>query len=150
MDATSQKKVIAAGFTIIRREDYPTVRIKKKDSEHYEWVTHERFPTKAARNRVADTMLQDDFIVEDQIMTENAKRLGNQSVNTEMYFRQNGEAETTCSFETQTYSGLTKREYFAAMAMQGASATDADNVKKNAKWSVGMADALLEELSKED
>jgi hypothetical protein len=84
-------------------------------------------------------------------MTDKAKRLGDKPMNPEMFFRENRAASEECPFEVQTYSGLTKREYFAAMAMQGlltltmqsrASWEDA------AKTSVQCADALLEELSK--
>lgn len=50
--------------------------------------------------------------------------------------------------------GLTKREYFAAMAMQGVASTDGRNgswlgsPKKLAIMAVQAADALLEELEK--
>lgn len=48
------------------------------------------------------------------------------------------------------YPGLTKREYFAAMAMQGLCAEDhSKECKTVALWSVGMADALIAELNKE-
>lgn len=45
--------------------------------------------------------------------------------------------------------GLSKREYFAAMAMQGTLAADATNqynAETIAKWSVECADALLAAL----
>lgn len=47
--------------------------------------------------------------------------------------------------------GLTKREHFAAMAMQGYVSELTDGVSKEAlaEWSVGMADALIEALNKE-
>lgn len=46
--------------------------------------------------------------------------------------------------------GLTKREYFAAMAMQGIVSTDlADTYENFAKASVAMADALIKALNKE-
>ncbi len=47
--------------------------------------------------------------------------------------------------------GLTKREYFAAMAMQGISANGISNGKlfeTIAEWSVQQADALIEALNK--
>lgn len=54
---------------------------------------------------------------------------------------------------TQQFNGLTKREYFAAMAMQGIHAsyinnarTETVSVSKIAKWAVHSADALLKEL----
>ena len=49
-------------------------------------------------------------------------------------------------------TGLTKREYFAAMAMQGISANaslTSTSFEKIAEWSVKQADALIEELNKE-
>jgi hypothetical protein len=54
-----------------------------------------------------------------------------------------------------TYSpeyGLTKREYFAAKAMQGllAIAQDDDSLQFLAKQSVRMADFLIEELNKQE
>lgn len=52
----------------------------------------------------------------------------------------------------RTWYGLTKRELFAAMAMQGVvSADDENNIvaERAAKWSVELADALLAELAKE-
>jgi len=47
--------------------------------------------------------------------------------------------------------GLTKREYFAGLAMQGMMANQNLTSTENdtiAKWSVDMADALLAELEK--
>lgn len=55
------------------------------------------------------------------------------------------------------YTGLTKREHFAAMAMQGlASSIDKVKIDENtlkmpqniASWAVVFADALIEELNK--
>ena len=48
------------------------------------------------------------------------------------------------------YSGLTKREHFAAMAMQGVLANHdgTDDIQWIAKASVKIADALLKELAK--
>ena len=42
--------------------------------------------------------------------------------------------------------GLTKREYFAAMAMQGLLASGDSGASNVAKWSVGYATALLAAL----
>lgn len=44
--------------------------------------------------------------------------------------------------------GLTKREWFAGLALQGMSADHSGNVKNIAYWSVKLADALIEELNK--
>jgi hypothetical protein len=50
-------------------------------------------------------------------------------------------------------SGLTKREYFAAMAMQGicanSSLAERSSYNSFAEWSVQQADALIEALNKE-
>jgi hypothetical protein len=52
-------------------------------------------------------------------------------------------------------SGLTKREYFATMAMQGILASDGRNGMLNfdaeniSNWSVIQADSLIQELNKE-
>ena len=51
--------------------------------------------------------------------------------------------------------GLTKREYFAALAMQGLMAADADKVNRwsprmMAQVAVDNADALIDELNVED
>lgn len=51
MDANSEKKVTAQGFTIIRKDDYPSPRIKFKDKFHTQWNTLETFPTKSERDR---------------------------------------------------------------------------------------------------
>jgi len=84
-------------------------------------------------------------------MTEKAKQLGNQPASSEMYFRQNGEASEYCPFEVQTYSGLTKREYFAGLAMNGMSLStypDDNETSAVGKAAIKYTDALLEELSK--
>ena len=44
--------------------------------------------------------------------------------------------------------GLTKREYFAAMAMQGLLANDSGLITSKARDAVKAADALIEELNK--
>ena len=58
--------------------------------------------------------------------------------------------ETPKTLWTEPQYGLTKREYFAAMAMQGIVSTDlADTYENFAKASVMMADALIEQLDKQ-
>lgn len=57
------------------------------------------------------------------------------------------------AFPTHLENGLTKREYFAALVMQGICAAEADNeepmiYKRVAAASVLMADALISELNK--
>jgi len=52
MDATSQQKVIAKGFVILRSDDQPNIRIKFKGPGTSEWKTFEKaFDSKAARDR---------------------------------------------------------------------------------------------------
>ena len=82
-------------------------------------------------------------------MTEEAKNLATESAFPEVYTNGN-------DFITST-NGLSKRELFAAMAMQGfmnepqpfESSID-DDIRLTAKLSVKYADALLEELCKID
>jgi|MudIll2142460700_1097286.scaffolds.fasta_scaffold1514685_1 hypothetical protein len=54
--------------------------------------------------------------------------------------------------EMYIHQGLTKREYYAAMAMQGVCAnsiiTERASHKTMAEWSVKQADALIEALNK--
>lgn len=55
----------------------------------------------------------------------------------------------------ECHGGLTKREYFASMAMQGLTSVDNfsddnETISKMAKWSVKCADALLDELDKKE
>lgn len=54
------------------------------------------------------------------------------------------------AYPIEEHIGLTKRELFAAMAMQGLCACEKleGTNDKFAHWSVKMADALLEELNK--
>lgn len=66
MDTKSQTKVMAAGFRIIRKDDYPQPRIKAKiDGLGSEWKTLEKFNTKAARDRAFDEMLKDLMTISD-------------------------------------------------------------------------------------
>lgn len=60
MDTISQKKVITAGFRILRPDDHPGIRIKYKGAGQYEWKTLEKFETKAARDRRLQELLQDE------------------------------------------------------------------------------------------
>jgi hypothetical protein len=65
MDQLSQVKVINAGFIIIRRDDSPSPRIKVKNKDHHEWVTLEKFETKAARDRAYDALLELNCYIND-------------------------------------------------------------------------------------
>ena len=74
-------------------------------------------------------------------MTEKAKQLGNEPI---------GYGETRNSFNGNIDGmncGLKKREYYAALAMQGL-IQDYSNNKNLAIAAIEIADALLEELSK--
>jgi len=64
MDKHSQSKVIAAGFAIIRADDQPSPRIKIKGKSH-EWMTLEKFETKAARDRRFAELLEDENVISD-------------------------------------------------------------------------------------
>lgn len=61
---------------------------------------------------------------------------------------------THASLDKQYGSGLTKREYFSALAMQGvlvnSHSLDIFNLKTVAGISVEIADALIEALNKEE
>lgn len=51
----------------------------------------------------------------------------------------------------QSYSGLTKREYFAALAMQGLLSTGKyEHFPTTAEDSISYADALIKELNEDD
>jgi len=81
-------------------------------------------------------------------MTEKAKQLGNQPINHCL-------DNNSYAGEIKVFSdGLTKREYFAGLAMQGIcvnagrNTQSFDRLEKLAELSAKCADALLEELSK--
>ena len=80
-------------------------------------------------------------------MTEKAKLLGKQSASPTIEFSRYTE---DCPFNSSTECGLTKREHFASMAMQGllASSITMASCASYAKYAVECADALLEELLK--
>ncbi len=66
MDLKSSRKVLSAGFRIIRCEDYPTPRIKERAGQNAAWVTlEEDFPSKAARDRRFKELLKDPKIIYD-------------------------------------------------------------------------------------
>jgi hypothetical protein len=82
-------------------------------------------------------------------MTDKAKRLGAEAANPEIHFRPNNGASEECPFEATTYPGLTKREYFAGLAIQGLlSNGDRRSFETVAEVAVFCADMLLEGLSK--
>ena len=68
MDATSQEKVIAMGFRVIRKDDYPQPRIKIKargKGQNIDWQTLEKFETKAARDRAFKDLMKDSMTISD-------------------------------------------------------------------------------------
>ena len=65
MNSSSQRKIIKAGFMIIRKDDYPQARIKFLDKETYSWKTHKKYATKSSRDKDFDDMLKDLKIIED-------------------------------------------------------------------------------------
>lgn len=54
-----------------------------------------------------------------------------------------------CIFESHFQEGLTKREYFAVIAMQGLLPEAASDIELCVRKSVVMADALIKELNKQ-
>jgi hypothetical protein len=53
------------------------------------------------------------------------------------------------NIEVPSLKGLTKREYFAAMALQGLLADyESECIEDYSKYAVKLADSLIEELSK--
>lgn len=66
MNDASMKKLLAAGFRIIRCADFPTIRIKEYTGLKCTWKSVEdKFPSKVARNRRFVELLKDPKIVED-------------------------------------------------------------------------------------
>lgn len=65
MDQTSQQKTIKAGFTIIRCDDQPSIRIKYKGENILSWKTLDKFATKAERDRRFNELLKDNMIISD-------------------------------------------------------------------------------------
>lgn len=64
MDAKDQLKVINAGFTIIRTQEFPTLRIKYKNKDHTEWATLEKdFPSIRQRDiRMQALLMKSNYI----------------------------------------------------------------------------------------
>lgn len=66
MNLRDQKKVIKAGFIIVRSDDQPSPRIKVKDGKSSEWRTLGKpFPTKAARDRELNQLLKLATVIQD-------------------------------------------------------------------------------------
>lgn len=66
MNSNSQQKVIKAGFTIIRKDDYPGPRIKFIDKTTKSWKTMHKFSTKVERDNQFQAILScDPLVIED-------------------------------------------------------------------------------------
>jgi hypothetical protein len=65
MDEQSRKKVIKAGFSIIRKADEPSIRIKIRDGKSPYWRTQDTFKTKAERDRWFNEMLNLSNVIQD-------------------------------------------------------------------------------------
>lgn len=65
MDINSQNKVLAAGYTIIRCDNYPQPRIKFKYEVGKEWATYKNYSTKAERDRAYKNMLEGNKVISD-------------------------------------------------------------------------------------
>lgn len=65
MDQRSQVKVTAKGFSIVRKEDWPSPRIKWKGGRSKEWRTLEKYATKAERDRAFEELMKDPMTISD-------------------------------------------------------------------------------------
>lgn len=66
MEQSSWKKVLAAGFRIIRCDDSPSVRIKERSGSNGAWKTLESdFSSKAARDRRFKELMKDPMTISD-------------------------------------------------------------------------------------
>jgi hypothetical protein len=63
MEAKSLEKLMNAGYTFIRADDQPNIRIKYKKEGSGDWKTLEKFSTKASRDRRVKELLDDPKIV---------------------------------------------------------------------------------------
>lgn len=65
MDRKSQDKVLKAGFTIIRKDDYPQPRIKARYTAGSDYRTYGKYDTKAARDQAFAILLKDEKVISD-------------------------------------------------------------------------------------
>ena len=65
MNDESHLKLIQDGFTIIRIDDFPGIRIKFKDVEHPEWTEMNTYPSKYARDKALGELVAQPFIIND-------------------------------------------------------------------------------------
>ena len=64
MTTRDQDKIMAAGFIIIRPDDFPNIRIKYRVGNGA-WKTLEKFDTKAARDRRLKELLKNILTIMD-------------------------------------------------------------------------------------
>ena len=64
MTTRDQDKIMAAGFIIIRPDDYPNIRIKYRVGNGA-WKTLEKFECKAARDRRLKELLKNILTIMD-------------------------------------------------------------------------------------
>lgn len=65
MDRKSQDKVLNAGFTIIRKDDHPSPRIKARYTAGTDYRTYDKYETKAARDRAFAALLKGEKVISD-------------------------------------------------------------------------------------
>lgn len=65
MRIDDQDKLIKAGFSIIRKDDYPSPRIKMCTGINGGWKTYKKFETKAERNRAFTLLLRHEKVIAD-------------------------------------------------------------------------------------
>ncbi|RHB24083.1 hypothetical protein [Bacteroides stercoris] len=65
MRIDDQVKLIKAGFEIVRRDDYPSPRIKMCTGINGGWKTYKKFETKAERDKAFSLLLKDEKIIAD-------------------------------------------------------------------------------------
>lgn len=63
MDRKDQNKVLAAGFSIIRKGDYPAPHIKARTVR--DWKTIGKYKTKAERDRAFAGLIKDNKTISD-------------------------------------------------------------------------------------
>jgi hypothetical protein len=80
-------------------------------------------------------------------MTDKAKQLGSEPAQPVLEL---GRYTDDCPFYSYTSAGLTKREYFAAMALSGILSDPAAPLQRSAIYAVEAAECLLEALANEN
>ena len=65
MRIDDQVKLIKAGFEIVRRDEYPSPRIKLCPGINGGWKTYKKFETKAERDKAFSLLLKDEKIIAD-------------------------------------------------------------------------------------